>query len=358
MRIALVVPPFIAVPPRIYGGTELFVAHLAEGLKRSGFDVVVYANGESTLDAEVRWIYEESEWPIASEIYATLKDIDHTAWAIKDAMADCDLIHVNNAPGISYSQFAPQPFVYTVHHPKEQGLSDFYLRYPNVQYVTISDHQKSLEAMPHMQTIHHGLDLSLYRYREHKQPYLSFLGRFAPVKGAHLAIEIAKKAGIPLKLAGEVQPIYQSYFESQIKPHIDGKFIEYVGEADLAAKNELLGNSMALLFPIQWNEPFGFVMLEAMACGTPVLALPGGSVPEVVKDGVSGYMGNDVDALAARVRDMNLSPLGVRRYAEQHFSAEIMVQKYVALYREIAGGSVHNAGSGSYALGEKHRTVA
>ena len=109
----------------------------------------------------------------------------------------------------------------------------------------------------------------------------AFLGRIAPIKGTHIAIEVAKKSGIPLKIAGEVQPIFQDYFDTQIKPHIDGKFIEYVGEADLAAKNELLGNSLAMLFPIQWNEPFGLVMIEAMACGTPVLALPGGAVEEV-----------------------------------------------------------------------------
>ncbi len=123
-----------------------------------------------------------------------------------------------------------------------------------------------------------------------KQEYLSFLGRIAPIKGTHLAIEVAKKSGIPLKIAGEVQPIFQDYFDREVKPHIDGKFIEYVGEADLENKNELLGNSLAMLFPIQWNEPFGLVMIEAMACGTPVLALPGGAVEEVVCDGISGFV--------------------------------------------------------------------
>ena len=136
--------------------------------------------------------------------------------------------------------------------------------------------------------------------RAASRDYLSFLGRIAPIKGTHIAIEVAKKSGIPLKIAGEVQPIFQDYFDSQIKPHIDGKFIEYVGEVDLAAKNELLGNSLAMLFPIQWDEPFGLVMIEAMACGTPVLALPGGAVEEVVRDGVSGFVCQCVDEMAQR----------------------------------------------------------
>jgi len=335
MRIALIAPPFIPIPPKVYGGTELFVAQLADGLKRKGFDVVVYANGESTVNVETRWLYEESEWPIASEIYADLKDINHTAWAVKDAAAECDIIHLNNAPGVSYSRFVSQPIVYTVHHPKEQGLSDYYSQYPDVHYVTISEFQKSLEAMPGMRTIHHGIDMSLYRLGEVKRPYLSFIGRIAPVKGAHLAIRVAKQAGIPLKIAGEVQPMFQSYFETEVRPHIDGKFIEYVGPADLAAKNELLGNSMAMLFPIQWNEPFGLVMLEAMACGTPVLALPGGSVEEVVRDGVSGYVCSSEDEMAARLKNLSISPVSTRKYVEQRFSVSRMVNKYAALYREV-----------------------
>jgi glycosyltransferase involved in cell wall biosynthesis len=136
-----------------------------------------------------------------------------------------------------------------------------------------------------MRTIHHGIDPSQYDFVERKQPYLSFIGRIAPIKGTHLAIEVAKRTGIPLKIAGDVQPLYREYFEKKIKPEVDGRLVEYVGLADLRAKNELLSNSLAMLFPIQWNEPFGLVMVEAMACGTPVLAMPGGSVPEVVRDG-------------------------------------------------------------------------
>jgi glycosyltransferase involved in cell wall biosynthesis len=149
---------------------------------------------------------------------------------------------------------------------------------------------------------------------------------------------VAKKSGIPLKIAGEVQPMFQDYFDTHIKPHLDGKFIEYVGEADLATKNELLGNSLAMLFPIQWNEPFGLVMIEAMACGTPVLALPGGAVEEVVRDGVSGYVCRSVEEMARRAQSLSgvFNATAVRQYCQQYFSVERMVTDYVALYQELA----------------------
>ena len=337
MRVALIAPPFISVPPKIYGGTELFLAELARGLKELGIEPIVYANGESTVDVEVRSIYQESEWPLNGEIFSNLKDANHTFWAVSDAVKDCDIVHLNNAPGLASSRFADLPFVYTVHHPHEEGLSDFYGYYPDVNYVTISDFQRSQEKMPKMTTIHHGICVEDYPLRETKQQYLSFIGRFAPVKGPHLAIAVAKRTGIPLKIAGEVQPLFKSYFETEVKPHLDGNFIEYVGEADLQAKNELLGNSMAMLFPIQWNEPFGLVMIEAMACGTPVIALEGGSVPEVVQDGISGYVCENVDHMVERVRNLSFTPALIRRYAEEKFSVEVMTEKYLRLYKSLCG---------------------
>jgi glycosyltransferase involved in cell wall biosynthesis len=189
--------------------------------------------------------------------------------------------------------------------------------------------------MPYCRAIHHGIHLSDYRLQPKKQPYLSFIGRLAPVKGPHLAIEVAKKTGIPLKLAGEIQPMYKSYFESEIKPQLDGRFIEYIGEADLTAKNELLGNSLAMLFPIQWDEPFGLVMIEAMACGTPVIALKRGSVPEVVRDGVSGFVCESVEKMVECIRDLSISPRLIREYARENFSVEVMTRKYLELYESI-----------------------
>jgi glycosyltransferase involved in cell wall biosynthesis len=339
MRVALIAPPFLPVPPKKYGGTELFIAQLAEGLKNSDIDVVVYTNGESTVGVETRWLYKDPQWPVSGEVYDNLKDFNHASWAIREAAVDCDVIHLHNVPALMFTRFVKSKCVYTMHHIHEEDLSDIYHFFPEVEFVTISDFQKQRENMPRMRSIHHGIDLDLYRLQTKKQNYLSFLGRIAPIKGTHIAIEVAKKSGIPLKIAGEVQPIFQDYFESMIKPHIDGKFIEYVGEVDLAGKNELLGNSLAMLFPIQWNEPFGLVMIEAMACGTPVLALPGGSVAEVVRNGISGFVCQSADDMARRGRELagTFKPATVRQYCQQYFSVERMVADYLALYYELAG---------------------
>lgn len=338
MRIAIIASPFICVPPKKYGGTELFLGQLAEELKRIGVDVVVYTVGESTVNTERRWMYPHQEWPIPSEIYGSMKDLNHTSWALADCWNEADVVHVNNAPGLAFSRFAGPRFVYTVHHEALPTLSDFYSNFPNVEYVTISNFQRTRENFQRGRTIHHGVDLSLLEFHPKKQDYLSFIGRIAPVKGTHLAIEVAKKSGIPLKIAGEVQPVFKDYYETMVKPHIDGKFIEYVGEADLAAKNELLGNSRAMVFPIQWNEPFGLVMIEAMATGTPVLAMPTGSVPEVVKDGISGYVCDTTEKMAARAKDLNIAPQGIRAYAQQYFSVERMAREYAQLYSNMMTG--------------------
>ncbi|HKD90630.1 MAG TPA: glycosyltransferase family 4 protein [Terriglobales bacterium] len=334
MKIAIIAPPFICIPPKMYGGTEFFVSQIAEGLKKRKINVVVYTNGESTIQVERRWLYSRAQWPIKGEIYDNLTDINHTSWAVADARRDCDLIHLNNLPGLAHSPMVDRPFVYTVHHPHDDGLSAFYRFFPDVDYVTISDFQRVRERMPRIRTIHHGLDSSVYKRGDNKRGHLSFLGRIAPIKGTHLAIQVAKRSGIPLRIAGEVQPIYRDYYEREIKPHIDGRFIEYIGEADLATKNELLGNSIAMLFPIQWDEPFGLVMIEAMACGTPVLAFPGGSVREIVKEGVSGYICRDVNDMAKTAKSLSIPAQQVRAYVEKYFTIDRMVDQYVQLYRE------------------------
>ncbi|MGH9195056.1 MAG: glycosyltransferase family 4 protein [Acidimicrobiia bacterium] len=337
MKIALIAPPFIPVPPLKYGGTELFVAQLAEALTRRGQDVIVYANGRSQLSCEVRWLYSEMDWPIQGDVYATLKDLNHTAWACRDAAGHVDIVHLNNAPGLVFSRFLPHPVVYTVHHPKEAVLSTLYTDFPDVRYVTISDSQRHQESMPKMTTIHHGIDLERYGFVSEKQSFLSFVGRIAPAKAPHLAIEVARKIGMPLKIAGEIQPMFRDYWESQVKPQIDGRFIEFIGEADLSTKNELLGKSRAMLFPIQWNEPFGLVMIEAMACGTPVLALEGGSVSEIVKNGVSGWVCGSTDEMVDRLRSADISPASCRQYVAEHFTVDLMARRYEAVYREALG---------------------
>ncbi len=338
MRIALIASPFIPIPPVRYGGTELFLSHLAQGLTELGHEVIVYGNGESTVNTEVRWLYREAEWPASGTLADTLKEMNHAAWAVRDAAQACDIIHINSALALPFSRFVDVPFVYTIHHVHDDVLSAFYSNYPEIRYVTISEFGRQQESALHAQTIHHGIDVAHYKFCETKQPYLSFLGRIVPVKGVHLAIEVARKAGIPLKIAGEVQPIYRDYFENEIRPQVDGKLIEYIGEADFEAKNELLGHSLGLLFPIDWDEPFGLVMIEAMACGTPVLAFPAGSVPEVIADGVSGYICTSADDMVERLRDIEkLVPRKIREYVEQYFSSRSMTHQYAELYSAIAG---------------------
>lgn len=332
MRIALVAPPFIPVPPVRYGGTELFIDHLARGLRALGHEPVVYANGESTAAAEVRWMYPESEWPTTDPLRSNMKNMIHSAWAIKDAAEHCDLVHVNDVPGVFLSSFVDLPFVHTLHHPKVDPLSEVYAHHPDVWYVSISDHQGRLEPMRRLRTIYHGIDTACYRFAARKDDYVCFLGRMAPCKGPHIAIDVARRAGVRLKLAGEIQPLFSGYWEREVKPHIDGHRVEYLGEADLAMKNELLGGARALLFPIQWDEPFGLVMIEAMACGTPVVALSGGSVGEVVGDG--GVVCRDEDAMVRALAGLDVPPARCRERVVTRFSLQSMARGYELLYYE------------------------
>lgn len=335
MRIGLIASPFISVPPPGYGGTELFIANLAEALVRLGADVTVYANGESKVKAELRWLYPNHQWPLGSELAGVTKELEHTSWAIADAERNCDLIHVNSALALPFARLATRPVVCTIHHPYEDALAELYERHHRVSYVSISSHQASKNPKIAPRVIRHGVDISQYCFSEEKDPYVCFLGRICPLKGTHNAIAIAQKAGIPLKIAGEVQPIFRNYFETKIKPHIDGRNIEFLGVADHRLKNELLSKATALLFPIEWNEPFGLVMIEAMACGTPVVAFPGGSVAELVDNGISGQVCSNVDEAASCLKSETFYPRVVRKLAVERFSSDVMARQYHQLYAEL-----------------------
>ncbi len=335
MRIAIIASPFIPVPPLRYGGTELFIATLVDALTAKDVDVVVYANGESNINAELRWRYPRSDWPLANESAGMTKELDHLSCALEDAAEDCDIVHVNSALAIPFSRFTSSRMVYTLHHAYDAALAELYSQYQNVSYVAISRNQGSLYPELNLQAIHHGIDVNQYRLTEKKSGYLSFLGRIAPLKGVHTAIKVAKGAGIPLKIAGEIQPIFKDYYEAEVKPHIDGRFIEYVGEADLGNKNELLGSSLGMLFPIQWEEPFGLVVVEAMACGTPVFAFGRGAVHEIVCEGVSGSICTSVEDMISCVQRMRFKPRLVRQWVERNFSADVMASRYLELYRSL-----------------------
>lgn len=338
MRVALIAPPFIPVPPVAYGGTELFIAHLAEGLVARGLDVVVYANAESSVRCEVRWLFPKGEWPPPDPALAHLRNADHTSWAMRDAAQSADILHVNDAIALPFTRFVPLPAVLTMHHPHEAGLSAMYERYPAVEYVAISQNQARHEPMSRMSVAHHGLRVEDYRFKRDKEDYLAFLGRIVPCKGAHVAIEIARRAGLRLKIAGEVQPMFEQYWNEDVRPQIDGEQIQYLGQADHALKNDLLSGARALLFPIEWDEPFGLVMIEAMACGTPVLAFPGGAVEEIVRDGVSGWICHGVDEMVARTTSPGVDPQSCRDWVARQFSSERMVDAYLEVYRRARSG--------------------
>ena len=335
MRIGIVGPPFIAIPPARYGGTELFIANLARGLHARGHDVTVYGNGDSRLPCRVKWRFPHTDWPVDGSVRAELKNIDHAAWAVHDAAASADVIHLNDVVGVPFTRFVDQPVALTIHHPHEPALSEQYLRYPDVQYVAVGRWLAAREPMARLNVVHHGIPMNDYVFSAAKEEYVAFLGRMAPCKGPHLAIEVARRAGVRLKLAGEIQPIFREYWDTRIAPFIDGRRIEYVGEVNLAQKNALLSRARALLFPIQWEEPFGLVMIEAMACGTPVLAFAGGAVEEVVRNGVSGWMCGDVADMAARARGRLPDSAGCREFVARHFSIDSMIDRYLVIYEEL-----------------------
>ena len=337
MRIAIVAPPFIAVPPPAYGGTELFIAQLAETLTARGHHVIVYANGQSRVRCEVRWLFAESAWPPLQMAEANLRNIHHCAWALSDAnLAEVDIVHTNDPGAVPMTRFVHAPVVHTLHHVHEPSISELYGAHSRVSYVAISDRQREQESMPHIQTIHHGIRVADYPFKDGRRSYLAFLGRIAPVKGVHHAITVAQRTGIPLKMAGEIQPAFRDYWECEIRPHVDGRLIEYIGEATPNVKNDLLMDALALLFPIEWEEPFGLVMVEAMACGAPVLALPRGSVREVVRDGVSGWICRNVEEMANRARDLpSISPTSCREYVTRRFSVEHMAERYERAFQNV-----------------------
>lgn len=346
MRIGLIAPPFIEVPPSRYGGTELFIGNLACELHARGHAVTVYANGDSRLPCGVRWRYPHAEWPLDDTAAPHLKNADHTSWAVRDAAASVDVLHINDVVAVPFSRFVSMPVVLTIHHPHDAELSRQYERYPDIYYVTIANWLARRERMPLTTVVHHGIPVERYRYQDGKQEYVAFLGRMAPCKGPHLAIEAARLAGVRLKMAGEVQPVFRDYWEQQVRPAIDGDRIQYVGEADWAIKNDLLANARALLMPIQWEEPFGLVMIESLACGTPVLAFPGGAVDEIVRDGVNGWICRDIADMAAHIVSMDIRAEACRQFVAGRFSVARMADDYLRIYERALTG----AGAGAAEL--------
>jgi glycosyltransferase involved in cell wall biosynthesis len=335
VRIALLAPAWFAVPPVRYGGIEWVVSILADGLVDRGHDVTLYAAGDSQTKAHLVTSYDE---PPSYRIGMSLPDLHHTLTCLEEA-EKYDVVHDHSGPvACALGQCIATPFCHTVHGPLtgEPGLvyAQIAKVSPRVRLISLSENQRSPRPeLNWLATCHNAIDLDAYPIHPGNDGYLLFLGRMSPDKGAGNAVRVALETGMPLKLAGKIHdPIEHEYFDAAVRPHL-GDGIEYVGEVSHNEKVELLQRAAVTVFPIQWPEPFGLVMVESMACGTPVLATRLGAVPEVVEHGRGGLVVDTVDEMAACIpRILALDPLEVRAVADESFSAHRMVLDYERAY--------------------------
>ena len=338
MHIAQIAPLHEAVPPKLYGGTERVIHWLVEELVELGHDVTLYASGDSVTSARL-----EAIWPRALRLDGSVVDPNalHMAMLerVRQHAGDYDFLHFH-LDYYPFSLFARQsvPYLTTLHGrldlPEHQPMFSTFSTTP---LISISDAQR--RPAPHVnwvRTIHHGLPKELLRPLPATPGYLAFLGRIAPEKGADKAIAIARRCGVPLRIAAKVDKVDREYFDEKILPLIDGTSVEYIGEITDQEKSEFLSGAVALLTPIDWPEPFGLVMIEAMACGTPVIAFPRGSVPEVVDDGLTGFTVRNVqEAVEAFGRLPQLSREKIRSHFEKRFTARRMALDYLDAYESL-----------------------
>ena len=339
MRIAQIAPLIESVPPKLFGGTERIVSYLTEELVRQGHEVTLFASGDSTTASEL-----VSCWDTALRLTPQVQDTIPYHLMMLDALQrrvrEFDVLHfhVDMLHFPMFRHIAGRT-VTTLHGRLDlPDLQPFYRHFPEFPLVSISDDQR--RPMPSARwvgTVHHGLPSDLLPFSpEPRGGYLAFLGRISPEKRPDRAIEIARRAGIPLRIAAKVDRADLAYFEGRIKPLLDDPLITFVGEVSEAQKGRFLGDALALLFPIDWPEPFGLVMIEAMACGTPVIAFRRGSVPEVLDDGLTGFIVDDLDqAVDAARRAHRFDRAAIRRRFEERFSAARMARDYLDIYRTL-----------------------
>jgi glycosyltransferase involved in cell wall biosynthesis len=341
MKIAQVAPLAESVPPRLYGGTERVVSFLTEELVTLGHDVTLFASGDSNTSARL-----VASWPQALRLGGPLRDSQapHILMLeqIIQAAHEFDVLHFH----LSQLHFPlvrrlPVAHVTTLHGRLDiPELVPLYREYHDIPVVSISDAQRaSLPDAGWAATILHGLPLDLLRFHPGPGEYLAFIGRISPEKRVDRAIAIATGCGQRLRIAAKVDPADGNYFEREIAPLLEHPLVEYIGEIDEQQKDDFLGRATALLFPIDWPEPFGLVMIEAMACGTPVVAFRGGSVEEVIDHGVTGFIVDTVnEAIAATRNVMALSRSRCRAVFEQRFNARRMANDYLSLYEQLLTG--------------------
>jgi glycosyltransferase involved in cell wall biosynthesis len=338
MRIAQVSPLIESVPPKHYGGTERIVSYLTEELVRAGHDVTLFASGDSVTTARLVAPCQRSlrknercKDPVAREVLLLDHVIEHAD--------EFDLIHFHTGYlHFPISRYLRVPHVTTLHGRLDiPDLIPVFDRFRNEPLISISNAQRQPLPWANWQaTIYHGLHTEQFQFRPNPGDYLAFLGRISPEKRADRAIEIAKRAGMPLKLAAKVDRADRRYFKRVIEPLLEESHVDWVGEITDRDKNEFLGSAYALLFPIDWPEPFGLVMIEAMACGTPVIAYNSGSVPEVMEDGVTGFIVEDLDDAAKAVsRVCDVSRARCRETFERRFAANRMASDYIEIYKRL-----------------------
>jgi glycosyltransferase involved in cell wall biosynthesis len=312
---------------------------LTEGLVARGVDVTLFATGDTVTRAKLHAIFPRGYWDDENLWPWELCEMLNLAAAVERA-PDFDIIHYQAGyypMSLAFTRLSPTPIVQTVHHSPSDAELALWARYPEARYVAISDEQASLLAgLNVVGTVLHGIDTDRFTFRETPDDYLLFLGRFTEGKGVLQAIEIARRVDMRLILAAADE----SYYHEKVKPHVDGRRIIYFGEADLRAKIGLYGGARALLYPIQAREPFGLVLAEAMACGTPVAALDRGAVREVVDEGITGLVFDTVDDLVAGLpRVLALNRAVVRRHAVARFGVARMVDQYLEVYRQVVASS-------------------
>ena len=339
MRIAQLAPLAEAVPPKLYGGTERVVSWLSEELVEMGHEVTLFGSGDSITRASL-----EACSPRALRLDPNRRDpmLAYSAMLARlaDMASQFDVVHSHlDWVHIPLLRRLSVPFITTLHGRMDlPDLDDCFERcFAEALYVSISDAQRApLPTARWVGTVYHGIPKDLLKPNFAPKGYLAFLGRICPEKGPETAIKLARAADLPLKIAAKVDKVDRVYFERKVEPLIDGKNIEFIGEIEEWQKGDFLGNAVALLFPIRWPEPFGLVMVEAMACGTPVIAFRCGSVPEVIEEGVTGFVVDSYDdALRAIARVGMVDRCGVRASFERRFTARRMAQDYVRIYQAL-----------------------
>jgi glycosyltransferase involved in cell wall biosynthesis len=342
VRIAVVAPVWIPVPPPGYGGVEQVVSLLVEELVARGHDVTLFASGDSVTKATLRSVYQEAPtdrlWEVEPDAVHVGAAYTYVTRAFRDGEG-FDLVHDHtNYLGVAFAASLPTPVLHTVHMILDEGRASFLRRFSSEVYLTaISDYQRGeVPDLPWRGVVHNAVDIEALPFREDKEDYLLCIGRVCERKGQDLAIEIAKRAGLPLVLAGRVHPKEGWFFEERILPHVDADQVVFHGEVSNERKFELLAGAKALLFPVREPEPFGLAMAEALACGTPVIAEPLGAVPEVVTDGETGVLASGVEAMAEAVATLGrISAARCREDAVARFHPQAMVDRYEAIYRGI-----------------------